>query len=134
MSTLISNLHPADKKDVIVYQPYYPDKNKQTLLPLALALYQLGKLEGARQIEGGEGLTFAATWFVSRLPSELTRCRVQFDGQADLSYEMTVLNSEFMDYLIDLIAQHEETQMIDFPQNFYRKLLRVDEAPASSPG
>jgi hypothetical protein len=133
MSTLISQLQPADKKDVIVYQPYYPDKNKQKLLPLALALYQLGQVEGARQIEGGEGLSFAATWFVSRLPSELTRCRMQFEGQAELSYEMTVLNSEFMDYLIDLIAVHEETQAIDFPQNFYRKLLRVDEAPATPP-
>jgi len=131
MSTLISKLQPADKKDVIVYQPYYPDKNKQKLLPLALALYQLGQLEGSRQIEGGEGLTFAATWFVSRLPSELTRCRMQFEGQAELSYEMTVLNSEFMDYLIDLIALHEQTQAIDFPQNFYRKLLRVDEASAT---
>jgi hypothetical protein len=58
---------------------------------------------------------------------------VQFEGQAELSYEMTVLNSEFMDYLIDLIAAHEETQAIDFPQNFYRKLLRVDEAPAAAP-
>lgn len=131
MSTLISQLQPADKKDVIVYQPYYPDKNKQKLLPLALALYQLGQVEGARQIEGGESLSFAATWFVSRLPSELTRCRMQFEGQAELSYEMTVLNSEFMDYLIDLIAMHEETKAIDFPQNFYRKLLRVDEAPAT---
>ena len=128
-STAISQLQPADKREVIVYQPYYPDKNKQKLLPLALALYQLGQVEGARRIEGGENLSFVATWFVSRLPSELTRCRMQFDGQADLSYEMTVLNSEFMDYLIDLIGGYEESKNIDFPQNFYRKLLRLDDAP-----
>ncbi|MEY2984169.1 MAG: hypothetical protein RLZZ568_786 [Cyanobacteriota bacterium] len=126
MSTLIHTLQPAHKKDVIVYQPYYASKNKQQLLPLALGLYQLGKLEGKRPIEGSEGLTFAATWLVSRLPSELTRCRVQFEGQVDLSYEMTALNSEFMDYLIDVIALHTETQSIDFPQSFYRKLLRLE--------
>lgn len=130
-SIALNQLQPADKREVIVYQPYYPDKNKQKLLPLALALYQLGQVEGARRIEGGDSLSFVATWFVSRLPSELTRCRMQFDGQAELSYEMTVLNSEFMDYLIDLIAGYEENQTVDFPQSFYRKLLRVDDAPPS---
>ena len=128
-SIALNQLQPADKREVIVYQPYYPDKNKQKLLPLALGLYQLGQVEGARRIEGGDSLSFVSTWFVSRLPSELTRCRMQFDGQAELSYEMTVLNSEFMDYLIDLIAGYEESQTVDFPQSFYRKLLRVDEAP-----
>jgi hypothetical protein len=36
-----------------------------------------------------------------------------------------------MDYLIDLIAGYEENQTVDFPQSFYRKLLRVDDAPPS---
>lgn len=127
MSNLLRDLQPADKREVLVYQPYYPDKKKQKLLPLALALYKEGKVEGVRQIEGGAALNFAASWLVSRLPSELTRCRMQFEGQAELNYEMTILNSEFMDYLIELMVLYESARMVDFPQNFYRKLLRVDE-------
>ncbi|BFM40748.1 type IV pilus biogenesis protein EbsA [Synechocystis sp. LKSZ1] len=130
--SVIDNLEPADKMDVGVYLPYYPNKDKQKILPLALSLYQKGSVEGQRRIEGGSGISFVATWYVSKLPSELTRCRMQFEGQADLSYEMTVLNSEFIDYLIDLISIHNESkgQFVDFPQNFYKKLLRFDESPS----
>ena len=98
----LDKLEPANKADVLVYQPYYPSKDKQKLLPLALSLYNQGRLEGKRRIESGEGISLAASWYVSKLPSELTRCRVQFEGQAELSYEITILNSEFIDYLIDL--------------------------------
>jgi len=126
----IEQLQPASKVDVEVYRPYYPSKEKQKLLPIALSLYQQGKVEGQRIIEGGQGLEFVATWYVSKLPSELTRCRVQFEGQADLSYEITILNSEFIDYLIDLLSIHAEVKIADFPQNFYKKLLRFDEIPA----
>jgi hypothetical protein len=85
-------------------------------------------LEGKRRIEAGDGISLAASWYVSKLPSELTRCRVQFEGQAELSYEITILNSEFIDYLIDLIFIFRESKEVDFPQAFYRKLLRFDEA------
>jgi hypothetical protein len=91
-------------------------------------LYQQGRLEGQRRIEGGEGITFAASWYVSKLPSELTRCRIQFDGQAELSYEMTILNAEFIDYLIEVINIKKDTKVVDFPQSFYRKLLKIDDS------
>jgi hypothetical protein len=127
----LDQLEPASKSDVLVYQPYYPNKDKQKILPLALTLYKRGQLEGKRYIEGGEGITFVASWFISKLPSELTNCRLMFDAQADLNYEMTILNSEFIDYLIELILIHRETQWVDFPQSFYRKLLRFDELQAA---
>jgi hypothetical protein len=127
--TLLDKLEPAGKSDVVVYQPYY-HKDKHKILPLSLSLYTQGRLEGYRRIEGSEGISFAASWYVSKLPSELTRCRIQFDGQADLSYEMTILNAEFIDYLIDVISISKETKIVDFPQSFYRKLLRFDAPPS----
>jgi hypothetical protein len=129
MITSIDRLEPAGKADVIVYMPYYP-KDKHVVLPYALTLYAQGNLEGQRRIEGGEGIPFVATWFVSRLPAEITRCRLQFEGQADLSYEMTVSNSEFVNYLMDALKAFKESGAADFPQVFYRKLLRLDLADA----
>ena len=89
--TAFNQLSPADKADIKVYQPYYT-KDKHIALPYALSLYAQGYLEGQRQIEGGDSVPFVASWYVSKLPSELTRCRLQFDGQADLSYEITLAN------------------------------------------
>jgi hypothetical protein len=122
----LGQLEPATKADVIVYMPYYP-KDKHNVLPYAISLYQQGYLEGSRQIEASDAIPFVASWYVSKLPSELTRCRLQFDGQAELSYEITVLNSEFIDYLIEVISTFKEISAIDFPQKFYRKLLRYEE-------
>jgi hypothetical protein len=123
--SIIEEIKPAGKADVIIYVPYY-SKNKHNWLPHAIALYRQASLEGIRQIEGGEGIPFVATWYVSKLPSELTRCRLQFDGQAELSYEVTLSNSEFIDYLIDVIINFKRSKITDFPSVFYRKLLRFD--------
>ncbi|MDV2999114.1 MAG: hypothetical protein N5P05_000720 [Chroococcopsis gigantea SAG 12.99] len=106
--------------------PYYP-KDKHSLLPYALTLYKQGYLEGKRQIEGSESIPFVASWYVSNLPAELTRCRLQFEGQAELSYEMTILNAEFIDFLIGSIKTHKQLGSADFSQSFYRKLLRFEE-------
>lgn len=38
------------------------------------------------------------------LPADLTRCRLQFDGDADLSYEMVMATFEFVDFLFDVIV------------------------------
>ena len=122
MST-IEKLKPAGRGDVIIYMPYYA-KNKHSLLPYAISLYSKGSLEGHRAIEGGEPIPFVASWYVSKLPSELTRCRLQFDGQVELSYETTLSNSEFIDYLIDVIIDFKSSHLTDFPREFYRKLLR----------
>lgn len=122
----IDKLQPAEQKDVVVYMPYYQGA-KRNVLPLAISLYQKGSLEGHRKIEGGDSIPFVATWYVSRLPAELTRCQMQFDGNAELSYEVTMANSEFMDFLIDVIMNFKRTRSADFSQSFYRKLLRIDE-------
>lgn len=121
----IEQLKPAEQGAVAVYMPYYQGA-KRTMLPLAISLYQKGSLEGQRKIEGGENIPFVATWFVSKLPSELTRCRMQFDNNADLSYEVTLANSEFVDFLIDVINTFKRTRSADFSQAFYRRLLRAD--------
>lgn len=126
----LNQLDPADRADVAVYQPYY-SKDKYAALPYALTLYAQGYLEGQRQIEGGDSVPFVASWYVSKLPSELTRCRLQFDGQAELSYEMTLANAQFVEYLIDALKRYKDNGSADFPQNFYRQLLRLEEVPGT---
>ena len=122
----IEKLQPADKGAVGMYMPYYQGA-KRNMLPLAISLYQQGSLEGTRRIEGGESIPFVATWLVSKLPADLTRCRIQFDGNADLSYEVNMANSEFVNYLIEVIMNFKRSRLTDFSQTFYRKLLRIDE-------
>jgi hypothetical protein len=124
--SIVATLQPAGKAELAIYMPYYP-KSKHNGLPYAIALYKQGSIEGQRKIEGGEAIPFVASWYVSKLPSELTRCRFLFDGQADLSYEVTLANSEFIDYLIEAIGNSEKNKEFDFPNSFYRKLLRFDE-------
>lgn len=125
MST-IEELKQAGRADVVLYMPYN-SKNKHNWLPFAISLYRHGSLEGNRTIEGGEDIAFVASWYISKLPSELTRCRLQFEGQAELSYEVTLSNSEFIDYLIDVIINFKRSHLTDFPGEFYRKLLRFDK-------
>ncbi|MGJ3248328.1 MAG: type IV pilus biogenesis protein EbsA [Elainellaceae cyanobacterium] len=122
----LDKLHPANPRDVNVYTPYYQGR-KRNALPFAISLYQRGNLEGNRNIEGGESIPFVATWNVSSLPADLTRCRIQFDGNAELSYEMTLANFEFIDFLIDVIFNVKASRITDFSQPFYRKLLRLDD-------
>jgi hypothetical protein len=122
----IEKLQPADKGAVGVYMPYYQGA-KRNILPLAISLYQKGSLEGQRRIEGGDGIPFIATWFVSKLPAEMTRCRFQFDGNAELSYEVSMANSEFINYLIEVIMNFRRSRVTDFSQTFYRRLLRIEE-------
>jgi hypothetical protein len=122
----IETLQPANPRDVNVYAPYYQGR-KRNALPLAISLYQKGSLEGSRKIEGGDSIPFVASWSVSSLPADLTRCRMQFDGNAELSYEVTLANFEFVDFLIDVIFYFKSNRMADFSQGFYRKLLRLDE-------
>jgi len=122
----IDKLQPANPRDVNVYTPYYQGR-KRSALPYAISLYKAGNLEGSRRIEGGESIPFVATWNVSMLPADLTRCRIQFDGEADLNYEMTLANFEFIDFLIDVLFNVKTAKITDFSQAFYRKLLRYDD-------
>ena len=122
----LEKLQPANPRDVNVYVPYYQGR-KRSALPLAISLYQQGNLEGVRKIEGGTSIPFIASWNISSLPADLTRCRLQFDGNAELSYEVTLANFEFVDFLIEVLFYFKSNRAADFSQSFYRKLLRLDE-------
>jgi hypothetical protein len=126
MSLTFEAIQPAGKQDISIYMPYYQG-NKRNALPYAISLYKQGNLEGARQIEGGDSITFVATWNVSVLPADLTRCRMQFDDESDFSYEITMATFEFVDFLFDVIVALRHKHPADFSQAFYRKLLRLDE-------
>lgn len=123
----IDKLQPAPNQQVGVYLPYYPQQGKRSILPYAISLYQKGSLEGERKIEGGESIPFVATWNVSSLPADLTRCRIQFDGSSELSYELMMANFEFIDFLIEVILNFKRTRLADFSQTFYRKLMRYED-------
>jgi hypothetical protein len=90
-----------------------------------MGLYQQGHLEGERQIIGADNIPFVATWSgSSSLPSDLIRCRIQFDNNPELSYEMMATASELVDFLWDVIVNYKKYRNIDFPQGFYYKLLQ----------
>ncbi|MEA5581192.1 hypothetical protein VB620_07550 [Nodularia harveyana UHCC-0300] len=122
----IEKLQPANPQQANVYLPYIQSA-KRNFLPLALGLYQKGVLEGERKIEGGESISFVASWNVATLPSDLTRCRIQFDGNADLSYEVMMASFEFVNFLIELMENYKRYRSTDFSQVFYRKMLRIEE-------
>lgn len=120
----LQSIKPATKPEASVYIPYYQGKRRNAL-PYAIGLYKQGHIEGERQIEGTDNITFLATWNVSMLPADLTRCRVQFDGDAELTYEITMPTYEFVDYLISIVVAMNQNKSPDFDKIFYRKLLRV---------
>ncbi|MEL6555090.1 MAG: type IV pilus biogenesis protein EbsA [Cyanobacteria bacterium J06621_11] len=122
----LQSIQPASKPEASVYLPYYQGK-KRNALPYAIGLYKQGNIEGERAIEGTGSIPFLATWNVSMLPADLTRCRMQFDGDAELTYEITMANYEFVDYLISVVVAMNQNKTPDFDKTFYRKLLRMDE-------
>ncbi|MEM6424411.1 MAG: type IV pilus biogenesis protein EbsA [Cyanobacteria bacterium P01_H01_bin.119] len=122
----LEQIKPAAKQEIGVYMPYYQGTKRQAL-PYAIGLYKQGNLEGERTIEGGESIPFLATWNTSMLPADLTQCRIQFDGDADLSYEVTMATFEFVDFLIDVVYALRRKRPADFTKTFYRKLLRQEE-------
>ncbi|NEP41329.1 MAG: hypothetical protein F6K35_19690, partial [Okeania sp. SIO2H7] len=86
----LDKIKPAPSQLVGIFMPYF-NEAKRKYLPVAMGLYQQGHLEGERQIIGAENIPFIATWSgSSSLPSDLNRCRVQFDNNPELSYEMMV--------------------------------------------
>jgi len=126
MSLKFEDIKPVGKQDVSIYMPYYQG-NKRNALPYAISLYKQGNLEGERTIEGGNSIPFIATWNVSTLPADITQCRMQFDGDADLSYEITMATFEFVDFLFDVIVALRQSRPGDFSKAFYRKLLRQED-------
>jgi hypothetical protein len=125
---LFNELTPSTPDKVNLYAPYFMKSvAKRNLLPKAITLYYKGGLNGYRSIEGGEQIPFVLSWAVRDLPGDTTRCRVQFEENADLTYEVSLINSEFMSFLIDLISNLRDHNIPDFPQGFYRKLLRMED-------
>lgn len=122
----VEKLQPVSGQQESVYLPYIQG-NKRNGLPYAIALYQKGSLEGKRKIEGSDSIPFIATWNIATLPSDLTRCRIQFDGNVELSYEIMMASFEFISYLIELLENYKRYRVTDFSQAFYRKLLRIEE-------
>ena len=121
----IEKLQPVNEQQSAVYIPYIQG-TKRSLLPYAVSLYQKGSMEGYRKIEASDNIPFVATWNVATLPSELTRCRIQFDGNPELSYEVMLATFEFINFLIELMENYKRYRITDFSQSFYRKLLRID--------
>jgi|SRR5579883_1460407 hypothetical protein len=119
-------LQAASKEQTSVYLPYI-QSSKRNDLPNAIGLYQKGVLEGHRKIEGSDNVSFIATWNIATLPSDLTRCRIQFDGNAELSYEIMMASFEFIYFLIELLESYKRYRVVDFSQTFYRKLLRIED-------
>lgn len=126
MSLTFEEIKPVNKAEIGVYLPYYQG-TKRNALPYAIGLYKQGNLEGERTIEEGDSIPFIATWNVSTLPADLTRCRLQFDDDADLSYEITMATFEYVDFLFDVVVALRHKQPADFSKSFYRKLLRLDD-------
>ncbi|WP_404785710.1 type IV pilus biogenesis protein EbsA [Altericista sp. CCNU0014] len=126
MGQHLSTLQPAPNRDVTMYLPYYQG-SRRDMLALAMSLYQFGNFEGERTIEGGNSIPFLATWTVLPLPADLTRCRLQFSSDADLSYEVTLTNFEFVGFLIDVLINYKRSLSADFSKSFYRKLLRIED-------
>ena len=123
-------LKAAAPQEVQIYMPYYREPNKRQALPYAISLYKQGEISGERHIEGSPPVSFLAVWRVANLPSDLTLCRLTFEGNTEMSYELTIENSEFVNYLIDVVANIRDKGYVDFPQLFYSKLFRIKLAGA----
>jgi hypothetical protein len=125
IGTSLDRIKAAPRSEVMIYMPYYA-KNQQEILPMAITLYKQGSLEGERVIEGGDNVPFVVTWILSKLPSDITNCTVQFNGQADLSYQSSMSNSDLIKYLIYVLENYKNSKTIDFNQEFYRNLLNIE--------
>lgn len=124
-------IDPASNAEVAVYAPYY-GAARRPLLPLAVGLYKKASFEGLRPIEGDPPVPFIASWIVSPLPSDQTICQVQFNREAEQSYELQLSNYEFIDFLIDVVIQINRGQDPDFTMVFYKKLMRREDTVAQS--
>jgi hypothetical protein len=125
IKTSLDKIKSAPRAEVMIYMPYY-SKTQQEILPLAISLYKQGSLEGERVIEGGDNIPFVATWVLSKLPSDITQCTLQFNAQADLSYQVNLSNSDLIKYLIYVMENYKNSKKIDFNQEFYRILLNIE--------
>jgi hypothetical protein len=125
---LFDEIIPAQPDKVNLYAPYFmKSAAKRNVLPKAITLYHKGGLGGHRSIEGGEKIPYVINWVVQNLPGDLTRCTMMFDDNADLTYDVNLMNSELVGFLIDWLIEIRDTNNPDFPQLFYHKLMKMEE-------
>ncbi len=119
---------PATPDKVNLYAPYFMKSTaKRAVLPKAITLYGKGGLDGYRAIEGGEKIPYVMNWVIQNLPGDLTRCTMTFNENTDLTYDVNLMNSELISYLIDWLINIRDANTPDFPQFFYRKLMRIED-------
>ncbi len=118
-------LKQASPQEVQIYIPYYREPAKKTALPYAIGLYKQGELQGERLVENAPPVPFAMTWRPTNLPSDPVLCKVTFEGNPEMTYEVSLQNSEFVSYLIDFVIGHREKQTLDLPSGFYFRLFRM---------
>lgn len=121
-------LREAPAQDIAIYMPYFRDANRRASLRYAITLYKSGELVGERVIEGGANVPFVATWRVANLPNDFTLCKLLFNNQPELSYELQIVNEKFIDHLIDVVNLFQDKQEVDFPRIFYSKLFMINLA------
>jgi hypothetical protein len=125
---LFDEIIPAQPDKVNLYAPYFmKSAARRNVLPKAITLYHKGGLGGYRAIEGGEKISYTMNWVVQNLPGDLTRCTMMFDDNSDLTYDVNLMNSELISYLIDWLINVRDANNPDFPQYFYRKLMKIED-------
>ncbi|MDX1976767.1 MAG: hypothetical protein SFT94_03755 [Pseudanabaenaceae cyanobacterium bins.68] len=122
-------LKTASTQDLGVYNIYFrkhpPERQKN--LAYGIALYQGGELQGERQVENSQPIPFQATWKPSSFPEVPVVCRVSFNDDADLLYSLEFNKAiDFIASLTDVTTQYMEKNVVDFPQDFYFKLFRLN--------
>jgi len=103
----------------------YPTSRETSAICYPQSASIKGEFWRKRKIEASDSIPFVATWNVSNLPADLTRCRMQFDGVS--CYEIMMTSSELVGFLIDVIPNFKRARIIDFSKGFYRKLLHMND-------
>lgn len=124
---LFDEIIAATPDKVNLYAPYIKLPAKRNILPKAMTLYHKGGLGGYRAIEGGEKIPYVMNWVIQNLPGDRTRCTMMFDDNPDLIYDIGMENVSLIGYLIDWLIQVRDTNIPDFPLEFYRKLMRIED-------
>jgi hypothetical protein len=126
--SFFNEITPASPDKVNLYMPYFmKSMARRNMLPKAITLYFKGGLSGYRNVANEEKIPFVANWIMRDLPGDMTRCRMQFEENPDLIYELNMLNSDFISFLIDWLISCKDADIPDFPQLFYQKLLKMEE-------
>jgi hypothetical protein len=126
--SLFDEIIPATPDKVNMYAVYMKSPAKRSILPKAITLFYKGGLGGFRSIEGGEKIPYVMNWdYNLNLPADQNRCTMMFDENADLTYDIKLANADLIGFLIDWLVNIRDTNSPDFPLEFYRKLMRLED-------